>query len=82
MIFGKQNGAKQLQDSQNFGIYNKKIKYLISWGLMLAVLLSGEVLGLLSLQTKGQRCLEFVIRGGGNSAIICFHSSMSGPQVR
>lgn len=22
------------------------------------------------LQTKGQRCLEFVIRGGGNSAII------------
>lgn len=29
----------------------------------------------LALQTKGQRCLEFVIRGGGNMAIICLHSS-------
>lgn len=46
---------------------------------MLAVLISGMDLDLQSLQTKGQRCPEFVIRGGGNSAIICFHSSVSGP---
>lgn len=33
----------------------------------------------LALRTKGQRCLEFVIRGGGNMAIICLHSSTSAP---
>lgn len=44
-----------------------------------AVLISGKVLHLLSLHTKGQRCLEFVIRGGGNTAIICFHSGVSRP---
>lgn len=61
-----------------------KIKGTISWDVtqMLAGGISGKGLSSLSLQTKGQRCLEFVIRGGGNSAIICFHSSVSGPQVR
>lgn len=58
-----------------------RIIYLSSWSLklVLAVIISRMDLGLLSLQTKGQRCLEFVIRGGGNLAIICFHSSVSGP---
>lgn len=34
----------------------------------------------MALHTKGQRCLEFVIRGGGNMAIICLHSSTSAPR--
>lgn len=50
--------------------------------ILLAVRIKGNLLGSLSLQKKGQRLVEFVIRGGGNSAIICFHSSVSGPQVR
>lgn len=49
---------------------------------ILTVRINGNVLGSQSLQTKGQRCLQFVIRGGSNSAIICFHSRVSGPWVR
>lgn len=46
---------------------------------ILTVRINGNVLGSPSLQAKGQRCLQFVIRGGSNSAIICFHSRVSGP---